>query len=359
MVKVSVITVNYREAARTLVALNSLLQSRDISLEVLLIDNSEDPNESQRLATVTDPRVQLFIMEKNVGVTGAYNFGLERARGQYIFIINNDAEIGDETGLASMASYLDENPAVAAIQPKILSIKDRVTFDHSGACGGFLDAYGYPFCRGRIVQTIEEDRNQYDKVIDITWASTCCFFARREVVIEAGGFEPVYFAYAEEIDLSLAICRLGYRIQSFPRVNVYHFGGWSWDKKKPFKTFLLHRNFLILFLKCLPTGSLLRHLPGRILLELISIFFYVIKGEPRLVWSVWRSHLAVIRLLPYILRQRRNFFAKPSRGTALIYNKSIIISHYIWKKRSFNQLDTSNFSGVKDPLRIDGNPSRN
>lgn len=344
MIDVSVVTVNYREARKTREAVEAILRSTGISLEVLLIDNSCDSGEADALSLIDDPRVRLHIAEKNTGPADAYNFALDNVTGRYVFILNNDAMLIDERGLALMTEYLDANPEVGVIQPHILSINDHRTFDYAGAGGGYLDLYGYPFCRGRLFQTMEEDSGQYEGIVDITWASGCAMFARKQLLTDVGGFEPVYFAYAEDVDISLAIWRHGYRVRSFPMVRVFHSGSWSWNKHKFLKIKLIHRNHLMMFLKCYPLKEIIVHLPARLLFEIGSMLFYALNGAPQLVLSVVRSHFEVIRLLPYIARRRRRFFAGGESVAAPFYRGSIVFSYYLRWMKLFKDLKPGDFS---------------
>lgn len=344
MIDISVLVINYREAAKTRQSVESLLKSTGASIEVFLLDNSCDEAEAATLSLIDDPRVRLHISDKNIGVTGGYNLALEHINGRYLFIINNDALIIEQPGLALMARYLDDHPEVAAIQPKILSIHDQQKFDYAGASGGYLDKYGYPFCRGRLFQTLEDDSGQYEDIVDITWASGCAFFVRKQVLVDLGGFDPVYFAYAEEIDISLAIWRHGYHIRSFPAIRVVHHGAWSWDKQKPLKIKLIHRNHLILFLKWYSFREILFRLPLRLFLEGASLFFYLINGEPGLVWSVIRANFEVMRLLPYIVRSRHRSRGDRKSPDAPLYNRSVVFSYYFRGVKYFKQLSLTHFS---------------
>ena len=343
MIDISVLVINYREAAKTRQSVESLLKSTDVSIEVFLLDNSCDEAEAAALAQIDDSRVRLHISDTNLGVTGGYNLALEHICGRYLFIINNDALIVEPSGLAQMARYLDDHPEVAAIQPKILSIHDQRKFDYAGAGGGYLDKYGYPFCRGRLFQTLEEDSGQYEEIVDITWASGCALFVNKQLLIDMGGFDPIYFAYAEEVDISLAIWRYGYHVRSFPGIQVVHHGAWSWDKQKPMKIKLIHRNHLILFLKWYTLSEILRRLPMRMFLEVASLLFYTVNGEPGLVWSVLRANFEVVWLLPYIVRSRYRIRGDGKPPGAPLYNRSVVLSYYIKGIRSFKNLSSKHF----------------
>ena len=157
MTDVSIITLNYKEAELTKKCIRGLFKSKKVTFEIIIIDNSCDANQAKLLKRLTDKRVHLYIANENLGCAKGYNFVIQNAKGKYIFIINNDAEIDNSGGLFRMKQYLDTHHEVAVIQPKIKSIKNHNNFDYAGAGGGYIDVYGYPFCRGRLFQTLEKD----------------------------------------------------------------------------------------------------------------------------------------------------------------------------------------------------------
>ena len=173
-----------------------------------------------------------------------------------------------------MKMYMDRHKDVAVIQPKIKSFTNPSYFEYAGAAGGFLDFLGYPFCRGRIFKSLEKDKGQFNKNLEISWASTCAFFARRNILIKVDLFDPIYFAYAEEVDISLKIWGSGYRILSFSDTEIFHRGEASWKKIRGKKTYLIHRNHLILYFKCLPLKDIILFLPLRIFFEFLSMINY-------------------------------------------------------------------------------------
>lgn len=339
MTDISVITINYREAAKTKEALKSLLKSKRVKFEVILLDNSCDENEAKIMNSITDRKVHVHIMKENVGVARGYNFGVEHAKGKYIFIINNDAQIGNSLDLFRMKKYLDTHPEVAVIQPKIKSIINRTTFDYAGASGGYIDIYGYPFCRGRLFQKLEDDRGQYDDIKDISWASTCAFFAKTSVIRKAGLFDPIYFAYAEEVDISMKIWGLGYKIQVYPPVSVYHYGESSWKKRRAKKTFLIHRNHLILFYKCFSDHEVRTLTIPRLLHEAASVGFYIVTLRPHLVIPIIQAYAAVIKQFGQIQQRRKIFFQNYRENSMPMFRKSITINHFLLRKQYFSELN--------------------
>ncbi len=343
MTDISVITLNYREALLTVTCVKKLLQNKNVNFEIIVIDNSCLSTEATVLNKIKDKRVRVFIMEKNLGCAAGYNYGIEKAKGKYIFILNNDTEIKDKHALSKMKSFMDENKNVGVIQPKIKSLQKPEHFEYAGAAGGYMDYLGYPFCRGRMFQNVEKDRGQYDESTDITWASTCAFFGRRNLLIKLGLFDPIYFAYAEEVDMSLKIWNSGYKVQYFPDTEVYHKGETSWKKVRGKKTYLIHRNHLILYFKCLPLRDVLLFLPLRVLFEFLSTYHYVMNNSYLHVLPVMFANFHTLILLPKIMKRRKVFFEGYRKNQKPIYRRSIVLDYFLHKKEKFSLLDKKLF----------------
>lgn len=347
MISVSVITINYKEAMLTKKCVEKLFKSQKISLEIIIIDNSCDRAEQKILKNINDPRVRLYVKRKNIGCTLGYNCGLKTAKGKYVFIVNNDTEINDIYGLYKMAQFLEKNKDIAVIQPKIKSLAKPDYFEYAGASGGYLDKLGYPLCRGRIFQTVEKDKGQYDDIVETTWVSTCAFFARKSVLFMAGLFDPVYFAYAEEVDICLKIWNLGYKVVSFPQVTIYHRGETAWKKNRRRKIYLIHRNHLILYFKCFPLKQIIFLLPQRLFLEALSLLSYLFNKSISDIISVLSSYLSAMVLWPTILKKRKQFFKDYQPNRTPVFNGSIAIEYFIHKKKHFSELGKNEFKHGK------------
>lgn len=339
MVDISVITLNYKEAQLTLSCIKSVLKSKNTSFEIIVIDNSTDSAQAKILQKINDKRVRVFIAETNLGCAAGYNYGIKKSFGKYIFIINNDTEIRDSNSLSILKKYMDHNEEVGAVQPKIKSLLKPSYLEYAGASGGYIDIYGYPFCRGRIFQHVERDYRQYENIVPISWASTCAFFARKKIIEKLGYFDPIYFAYAEEIDMSMKIWNSGYQVMVVPAATIYHRGESAWKKIKARKTFYLHRNHLILYFKCFKTHEILFLFPLRIVYELISMAYYVYLGSPNLVFPVLQSYVAVFLLLPTIFKRRKKFFKNYKKNSMPIYNRSIIVASFLGHENKFSKLN--------------------
>jgi GT2 family glycosyltransferase len=347
-IDISIITLNYKEAELTKRMVARILTSKKVSLEVLIIDNGNSATDRKMLSSIDTKRVRVLSPGTNLGCGKGYNFGIIEAQGTYVFIVNNDTEIHDALALYKMKRFLDIHSQVAVIQPKIKSLSRSEYYEYAGAAGGYIDLLGYPFCRGRIFNTIEKDVGQYEKTVEISWASTCAFFARKGVLMESGLFDPIYFAYAEEVDLSMKIWNMGYSVMFFPNAEVYHGGESSWKKARGHKIFLIHRNHLVLFYKCFPLYVILLFTPLRLLFEYCSMIFYLFNNSNLHVVSVLFSHLSCFVRLPLIIKKRIEFFRLKSNMSMPIYKSSIVLDYFLFHKKYVRDLNI--YLGVKGDL---------
>jgi GT2 family glycosyltransferase len=217
--------------------------------EIIVIDNAST-DESVDFLNRKYPELQIIQLLENFGYAGGYNWGLEQLKGkfEYYILLNSDVKVTPSWDI-DLISWMHQHQSYAALQPKILSYQDPSKFDYAGAGGGFLDQFGYPHCRGRILDTIEEDRGQYDDAIDVDWASGACMVVKSTDFHELSGFDAHFFAHMEEIDLSWRIKRLGYSFFVEPASKVYHVGGGTLSYLSPKKTYLNFRNSLFMITK--------------------------------------------------------------------------------------------------------------
>jgi GT2 family glycosyltransferase len=344
MIDISVVTLNYKEYLLTTISIKKLLKSKGVNFEIIVVDNSCLETEAKELKKIKDKRVSVYVMEENLGCAAGYNFGINKAKGKYIFIVNNDTEIKDTRALSKMKMFMDTHKNVGAIQPKIKSLPKPTHFEYAGAAGGYMDFLGYPFCKGRIFNHTEKDRGQYNQSTPITWASTCAFFGRKNLLIKLGLFDPIYFAYAEEVDMSLKIWGSGYKVVYFPETEIYHKGEATWKKIRGKKTYLIHRNHLILYFKCLPLREIVLLLPLRVFFEFLSMINYVMNKSYLQVIPVFIANVHTLILLPKILERRKLFFQNYSKKTGKpIYRRSIVLEYFLRKKTRFSMLPQNYF----------------
>ncbi len=236
-----------------------LQYSRD-EATVYVADNAST-DDSLQLLRNEFPEVRVIVFEKNWGFAEGYNRALAQIDADYYLLLNSDIEVTPHW-LTPLLAYMDAHENVAACQPKLLSVFDKGRFEYAGASGGFLDRYGYPFCRGRIFDTVEADSGQYDTPAEILWATGAALLVRARIYNKGGGLDARFFAHNEEIDMCLRIRLQGYQIVCLPDSIVYHVGGGTLPKSNPMKTFLNFRNNLTMLYKCLPDDEL-RHVMRR------------------------------------------------------------------------------------------------
>lgn len=232
-----------------------LRYSRD-EATVFVADNAST-DDSLQLLREQFPEVRLILLEKNWGFADGYNKALEQVDAEYYLLLNSDIEV-TEHWLTPLIAYMDAHQDVAACQPKLLSVAEKDHFEYAGACGGYLDRLGYPFCRGRVFDTVERDEGQYDHQADVLWATGAALFVRARIYKDVGGLDGRFFAHSEEIDMCWRIRLKGYRIVCLPESVVYHVGGGTLPKSNPMKTFLNFRNNLTMLYKCLSEKELKR-----------------------------------------------------------------------------------------------------
>lgn len=256
MDKLAIVILNWNGAAMLRQYLPSVLNHSQDEAVVYVADNASTDG-SIELLRQDFPQCRLIMLEKNWGFAEGYNKALRQIEAEYYLLLNSDIEV-TPNWLTPMLSFMESRPDVAACQPKLLSVADHNRFEYAGACGGFLDRYGYPFCRGRVFETVEHDKGQYDQSAEVIWATGAALMIRAADYWAVGGLDGRFFAHCEEIDLCWRLRICGRKVCCLPASQVYHVGGGTLPKANPMKTFLNFRNNLTMLYKCLP-GSELRH----------------------------------------------------------------------------------------------------
>jgi GT2 family glycosyltransferase len=284
------------------------------------------------------PQVRCIEFKDNLGYAEGYNQLIQQVTHEYLVIMNSDISTTDNW-LAPLITFLQENPNTAAVQPKIKSHKKPDYFEYAGASGGYIDQYGYPYCRGRVFETLEKDQGQYDDQKQVFWASGACFAIRKRAFDEAGGFDGEFFAHMEEIDLCWRLQKLGHEIYVVPESEVYHVGGGTLDYQNPFKTYLNFRNGLFLLAKNLPPNERTKTIRTRMLLDGLSAVYFMLQGKFKLVKAVVDAHQDYRKQAVSMMQKGDLFNAQLSQPQQVSLTKlSVVKAYFIKGKKTFSDL---------------------
>ncbi len=284
------------------------------------------------------PEIKIIRLEKNYGFAEGYNRALRKINAEYYVILNSDVEVSSNW-IFPVINKMDNDKKVAAAMPKIKSYRDKSYFEYAGAAGGFIDKFGYPFCQGRILDTVEKDEGQYNTEREIFWASGACMFVRSEVFHEQGAFDSDFFAHMEEIDLSWRMKNAGYKIMYYPDVEVYHVGGGALPNDSPFKLYLNFRNNLFMLYKNLPKESLFKIVFIRMVLDGASALVYLLKFSFGSFSAVFRAHISFYKSMKRLNKKRAKLLKNNVPSTHKEqYPHSIIYHFFIKKQKTFKNI---------------------
>lgn len=283
------------------------------------------------------PQVELLQLDQNYGFAEGYNRALSRIEADCYVLLNSDVEV-EEGWLNPLVARLAADEKVAALAPKIISYERKSDFEYAGAAGGFIDCFGYPFCRGRILDTIEKDQGQYDTAREVFWASGACMVVRADLFHKLGGFDGDFFAHMEEIDLCWRMQLAGYRVMVVPRSRVFHLGGGTLPNNSARKLYLNYRNNLSMLFKNLSRRSLLPVLFARMVLDGMSAMVFLLQRRPDFFKVVFRAHMDFYHALGTLRIKRRVIQqSRIASASSNIYKGSIILRHALGK-RTFDHL---------------------
>ena len=284
------------------------------------------------------PAIQTIVLDKNYGFAGGYNKALAQIKADYYVLLNSDIEV-TPNWLEPLIEYMSQSENIAACQPKILSFYNRNKFEHAGAAGGYIDCFGFPFCRGRVLGFAEEDKGQYDTVADIFWASGACLVVRSDIYWKVGGLDDEFFAHMEEIDMCWRLKSRGYRIACVPESRVYHIGGGTLNVESPHKTYLNFRNNLLMLYKNLPQKDLIKIMVWRSFFDYIAAFQLFITIKPKNALSVFKARKDFRKMQPdFELKRKENMHLKTADNQLDIFHESIVLDYYLKNKKTFNSL---------------------
>lgn len=340
MKKVSVIILNWNGSKLLRKYLPSVVQYTNGDIAEVVVADNGSTDDSLQIIREEFPSVRLITFDQNYGFAKGYNLAISQIRTPYCLLLNDDVRVTDHW-LEPLLDYMETHPEVGALQPKLLSDREPQSFEYAGACGGFLDKHGYPFCRGRIFDVTETDNGQYDDVAQIMWATGACLMMRTELYRRVGGLDELFFAHMEEIDLCWRVRNLGFGIVCVPQSKVYHYGGGSLAMGNPRKTKLNFRNSLLMLYKNLPARSRRSTIITRLLLDGVAALNFLLHGEFMQVKAIWDAHREADSLYRNVYR---NLYynnieeAKPKQFDEEKLN--ILVEYYIKRHKKYTQLKT-------------------
>ena len=342
--KIAVVILNWNGKKFLEKFLPSVIERSREHADIIIADNSSSDGSIEYLKQF-HPELKVINLKKNFGFARGYNLALKQVEADYYILLNSDIEV-TENWIMPVVRLMEENPAVAACQPKIRSYHEPEKFEYAGAAGGFIDKYGYPFCQGRLFQSLETDTGQYDTATEIFWATGACMFVRSAVYHRLGGFDDDFFAHMEEIDFCWRAKNLGYKIMYCPESVIFHIGGGTLPKNNSRKTYLNIRNNIIMLYKNLEPARLVRVLAARIILDYVAAIKFLVDGGFKDMAAVIQAHWYFWRHLAKLRKKREKI---QHIRVSKIYWGNIVLRHYLARKKSFRDLDPRRFT--PDPAK--------
>lgn len=304
--------------------------------DLVVVDNGSTDGTPEWIKS-THPEIQLKVLERNHGYAGGYRIAIEGVESTYTVLLNSDVEV-TPGWLERLTAFMEMHPEAGAAAPKIRSYQYRDHFEYAGAAGGWIDRFGYPFCRGRLFNSIEPDQGQFNLAMRSFWASGACLMVRTSAYRQAGGLDPLFFAHMEEIDLCWRLHSHGFEVWYVPDSVIYHVGGGALPNESPQKLYLNFRNNLLLLRKNLPANMLVRVLFIRKVLDGVAAVQYLFKGKGRFFLAVLKAHRDFRSLWK---KEYKDYTAHVHPSPHQLegwYNQSIVAAFFIAGKRKFNDL---------------------
>lgn len=330
MPRFSIIIVTWNALHHLQTYLPSIVATEFDDFEIILADNASTDG-SKAWVREQYPEVKIVTFDENYGYCGGNNRAVPYASGEILIFVNNDVQV-EPDWLAKLDDFFDRNPDIAAAQPKMRSFNEPDKFEYAGAAGGFIDRYGYPFCRGRIFDAIEKDEGQYDNESEIFWASGAAFAIRKDIFQKFRGFDEDFEFHMEEIDLCWRLWNQGYKVGFCPQSVVYHLGGGSLPTDSPRKLYYNYRNSLIMLWKNYPFSSLLFHLPQRLALDKTAAWRALFSGDFKSFKAILRAYWHFHGMFLSTLSKRRTLQSQRTKpGTPPVMKSISIVWHYFVK----------------------------
>ena len=337
--KVAIVILNWNGLKYLREFLPSVMASTWPNLDIIVGDNGSTDG-SVNFLKESFPGVKIIQNDKNYGFTGGYNRVLEKIEADYFILLNSDVEV-PAGWIEPVIELMESDKLIAAAAPKIRAFAQKDHFEHAGAAGGFIDKYGYPFCRGRMFYEIEEDKAQYQLSDEVFWATGAAMFVKKQYWVAAGGFDERFFAHMEEIDLCWRLKNMGYKVMYCAQSEVYHVGGGTLNTENPFKTFLNFRNNLLLLRNNLSFWRGLFIIGIRFWMDLLAIVRFLNEGKRKDAWAVSRAHQNfVIQIFKGGGPRTKRSNLPDLKG---MYKRSIVWDFFMKKKHTFSALDPKDF----------------
>jgi len=319
--------------------LPGVIENSKDQAEVIIADNASTDDSVDFLKSAF-PELRIIQNETNGGFAKGYNDALKQIDAKYYVLLNSDIEVSPNW-IKPVIDLMESDEQIAACQPKLISYYHREKFEYAGAAGGFIDKYGYPFCRGRLFQSIESDGGQYDDVCEIFWATGACIFVKSEIFKNMGGLDERFFAHMEEIDFCWRAKNEGYKIMYCPDSTVYHVGGGTLPKKSWRKTYLNMRNNNIMLYKNLPQDRLFKVFIARLFLDGIAAIKFLFDGGFKDLYAVIKAHWKFFSLITELKEERKKIVHFP---VSKVYQRNLVYVYFLKGKRKFSDLSKSKFS---------------
>lgn len=333
--RIDIVVLNYNTRDILAKCLPKVMRhSQHENVRIIVADNaSTDDSVSFVNATYGDS-IQVIALDQNYGFAGGYNKALAQCDADYFVLLNSDAEPGNPEWLHELMQVANAHDDFAAAQPKILDYSRNGKFEYAGAAGGYIDHYGFPFCKGRIFGNVEFDNGQYQQSEPLFWASGAALFIKREVWNTLEGLDPMFFAHMEEIDLCWRIQCLNLGIYSCPKATVYHMGGATLSNQNPKKTFLNFRNSLIMLHKNLPDKMLGKRILQRKLFDGLAGIFFLFQGKPLQTFEIIKAHREYDKIKSKLVKSDRRPELSKLKG---MIEESLVFSYFFKGKKTFSQ----------------------
>lgn len=336
--KTAIIILNWNGCAMLRQFLPSVVRYSEVADTTVYVADNGSTDESVAMLCAEFPSVERLLLDKNYGFAQGYNLAIQQVQAEYVVLLNSDVEV-TEGWLAPLIGHLEDHPEVVACQPKILSYHQKTHFEYAGASGGYIDKYGYPFCRGRLFGLVEEDRHQYDSIVPIFWATGAALVIRREVFLEVGGLDGRFFAHMEEIDLCWRLRARGKQLVCIPQSVVYHVGGGTLHKESPRKTFLNFRNNLLTLYKNLSDTELKSVMRVRLFLDYVAALVFLLQLKPKNAYAVLSARRAYKQMQPsYAAIRKENLEKRTLHSIPEQIKSGILWQFYAKGRKAYSQL---------------------